>query len=98
MRRVAAPAIRYDRKVPGMRESAGAFGVGTDRRRASVECVAVYETTWKVWAALWNGGCRTLATGDAASDPQALLSWLRAQEMEVDLLENPLDELAYATG
>ncbi|CPH20460.1 syringomycin synthetase [Burkholderia pseudomallei] len=55
-------------------------------------------TTWEVWAALCNGGCLSLAPGDAASDPQALLRWWRAQELDVGFLVTPLAELAYATG
>ncbi|WP_143297240.1 non-ribosomal peptide synthetase, partial [Burkholderia pseudomallei] len=77
---------------------AGAFDVGTGCRSASVAGVAFDATTWAVWAALCNGGCLSLAPGDAASDPQALLRWWRAQELDVGFLVTPLAELAYATG
>uniref|UniRef100_UPI0021CC28A5 non-ribosomal peptide synthetase n=9 Tax=Burkholderia pseudomallei TaxID=28450 RepID=UPI0021CC28A5 len=72
----------------------------TDRPRPPKQshAGASVEVKLGVWAALCNGGCLSLAPGDAASDPQALLRWWRAQELDVGFLVTPLAELAYATG
>ena len=76
-----------------------AFGLKSGSRSASTAGVGFDATTWEIWPSLCSGGNLLLPPPESRlGDPQGLLQWWQAQELDVSFLVTPLAELAYATG
>jgi enterobactin synthetase component F len=57
---------------------------------SSLAGVAFDAAGWEVWPPLASGGCLALAPGQASRDPSALLTWWRAERLDVSFLPTAL--------
>jgi amino acid adenylation domain-containing protein len=74
----------------------GAFGLRAGERASAVAGLGFDATGWEVWPPLCAGA--TLLLPPHGSDPQALLEWWAAAELDVGFLPTPLAEAAFAQG
>jgi amino acid adenylation domain-containing protein/thioester reductase-like protein len=75
-----------------------AFGLTVGTRSSSMAGLGFDASTWEIWPPLCSGGTLLLPPLDRSRDPQELLRWWQAQQLDVSFLVTPLAELAYATG
>jgi amino acid adenylation domain-containing protein len=73
-----------------------AFGLEAGDRSSAVAGLAFDATTWEIWPPLAIGAA--LALPEDARDPEALLDWWAAEELDVCFLPTPLAEYAFARG
>ncbi|MDE4540403.1 amino acid adenylation domain-containing protein [Pseudomonas sp. ITEM 17296] len=76
-----------------------AFNLGPGRHQSSLAGFGFDAMAWEVWPALCSGATLHLApVRDGAEDIDALLSWWRAQPLDVSFLPTPVAEHAFAQG
>ena len=76
-----------------------AFGLGPGRQQSSLAGFGFDAMAWEVWPALCSGATLHLApVREGAEDIDALLSWWRAQPLDVSFLPTPVAEHAFAQG
>ncbi|QJI28340.1 amino acid adenylation domain-containing protein [Pseudomonas sp. ADAK18] len=74
----------------------GSFDLGPGRHTASVAGFGFDAMAWEVWPALCSGATLHLPPAhDGAEDIDALLSWWRAQPLDVCFLPTPVAEYAF---
>ncbi|MGN6316590.1 amino acid adenylation domain-containing protein, partial [Trinickia sp.] len=74
-----------------------AFSLAPAQRTTAMAGVGFDAAAWEIWPALCSGASLLLPPASAARDPERLLAWWHAQEVDVGFLVTPLAELAYAT-
>ena len=75
------------------------FDLGPRRHQSSLAGFGFDAMAWEVWPALCSGATLHLApVRDGAEDIDALLTWWRAQPLDVSFLPTPVAEHAFAQG